>query len=392
MQTVKIVIRGAFWDSQIYSGFLHLFMDDGSISILNWENAINSLIEDNQNLEIALRVAFLESNFLYDRKTKYLLSNGEIKSVVDRQFTQLLQKSFEFKGVDDIRFNNKQQNNPLPFPHADSEMYYGRMYVGLKEGLFSSQRGESKNTGLDNQYQKHWDAPVLNLAGSNYYTSLALASGSDGLYELSIESKISQPHNRISPKQLSEKPCNSCDWAYYSIYGSSNTSPAFLACFEKSHKEKSNTSSNQITTARSFQKIISSDDLFSNKGFSWGSHDKIYQYHDGVIDVKSYSPDKKKIFNNLGTIPLSQWKGDVISANVAPFGTVIECDNALVIALSDGKTMTIEGEPVRWRIFSRSKHYTNQLHIIYEDRIEILSFVHDYFVNQKDKLAGTRVD
>ena len=54
--------------------------------------------------------------------------------------------------------------------------------------------------------------------------------------------------------------------------------------------------------------------------------------------------------------------------------------------------MTIRGEPVRWRIFPRSTNFTNQLHIIYDDRIEILSFVHDYFVNQKSKLAGTRVD
>ena len=94
----------------------------------------------------------------------------------------------------------------------------------------------------------------------------------------------------------------------------------------------------------------------------------------------------------MGTIDLSLSDGDVVSANVAPFGTVIECDNSLVIALSNGESMTIEGEPVRWRVFPRSTNFTNQLHIIYDDRIEILSFVHDYFVNQKEKLAGIRVD
>ena len=99
MQAVKIIIPGSFWDSQIYSSYLHLFLDDGSIAILDWNNAINNLIQDNQNIAIALRVAFLDGNLLYDRKTQYLLSNEEIKGVVDGQFKELLYKKFEFKGI-----------------------------------------------------------------------------------------------------------------------------------------------------------------------------------------------------------------------------------------------------------------------------------------------------
>jgi len=52
---------------------------------------------------------------------------------------------------------------------------------------------------------------------------------------------------------------------------------------------------------------------------------------------------------------------------------------------------TFAGEPVNWRIFPRSKHYENQLHIIYNDRLEIISFNHDYFVNQNEKWAGIEV-
>ena len=36
------------------------------------------------------------------------------------------------------------------------------------------------------------------------------------------------------------------------------------------------------------------------------------------------------------------------------------------------------------------EHYSNQLHIIYDDRLEIISFVHDYFVDQTSKLSGFR--
>lgn len=389
MQAVKVIIPGSFWDSQIYSSYLHLFLDDGSIAILNWSNAVDNLIQDNQNIAIALRVAFLDSNLLYSRNTRYLLSNEEIKGVVDRQFAKILSEPFEFKGINDIRFKARHQNNPLPFPHADSEIYYSRMYVGLKSGLFSSQEQDTKNKKLEQQFQKHWDAPVLNLAGSNYYTSLALATGSDGLYELPIKSTNHEPDG--TPNQLAQNHCNSCGWSYQSIYGSSNTNSSFLASFETKSEKRLNESRNP-QRVRQFKEIIPSEHLFTTKGFSWGAHDKIYQYHDGVIDVKSYDPDTKTLFKDLGKIDLSLSDDDVISANVAPFGTVVECDNSLVIALSNGEFMTIKGEPVRWRVFPRSKNFTNQLHIIYDDRIEILSFVHDYFVNQKEKLAGTRVD
>ena len=37
---------------------------------------------------------------------------------------------------------------------------------------------------------------------------------------------------------------------------------------------------------------------------------------------------------------------------------------------------------------NRSKQYENQLHVVYEDRLEIFSFNHDYFINQKSKLSG----
>jgi hypothetical protein len=396
MQAVKVIIPGSFWDSQIYSSYLHLFLDDGSIAILDWKNAIDKLIQDNQKIAIALKVAFLDGNLLYEHGANYLLSNEEIKGVINRQFKELLSKTFEFENINDSRFNLRHQNNPFPFPHADSEIYHGQIYVGLKSGLFSSQKQDVKDKEIQKKSLKLWDAPVFNLAASNHYGSLALATGSDGLYELPIKSTNYEPVTKIIPNHLAENHCNSCGWSYQSIYGSSNTNSSFLASFEIESQKKSNESSNAQNNAqkggRKFKEIIPSEQLFRTKGFSWGARDKIYQYHDGVIDVISYDPRHKKLFKDLGAITLSLSDGDVISANVAPFGTVIECDNSLVIALSNGEFMTVEGEPVRWRVFPRSTNFTNQLHIIYDDRIEILSFVHDYLVKQEDKLAGIKVD
>jgi hypothetical protein len=87
-------------------------------------------------------------------------------------------------------------------------------------------------------------------------------------------------------------------------------------------------------------------------------------------------------------LQLPPWKGEVISGRVAHFGVIIEFEDKIVVLPSKGDPITFEGEPVNWRVFPTSKHYGNQLHIVYEDRIEIISFNHDYFVDQRSKLAG----
>lgn len=83
----------------------------------------------------------------------------------------------------------------------------------------------------------------------------------------------------------------------------------------------------------------------------------------------------------------------IVSAKVALFGTVVELQNGLRVIPSAGAVVRLDGEPVCWRVFPRSYHYENQMHIIYDDRMEVLSFNHDYFVDQKSKLSGisTRV-
>jgi hypothetical protein len=91
---------------------------------------------------------------------------------------------------------------------------------------------------------------------------------------------------------------------------------------------------------------------------------------------------------NLGEIEMAEWKGDVISGAVTLFGIVIECEHAMVVVQSDGNVTTIAGEPINWRVFPRSKHYENQLHLIYEDRLDIYSFNQDYLVSQSGKRLG----
>lgn len=71
---------------------------------------------------------------------------------------------------------------------------------------------------------------------------------------------------------------------------------------------------------------------------------------------------------------------------------MLELEDRILVIRSDSdaepKLDVFDEEPCHWRVFPKSEHYSNQLHILYEDRVEIISFVHDYFLDQAHKLAG----
>jgi len=111
--------------------------------------------------------------------------------------------------------------------------------------------------------------------------------------------------------------------------------------------------------------------------------------NNGRIEIVKYKHWEKNIESQLISLVrlnLKSWKGNVISGRTAVFGVIIECENAIVVLPSAGRIMTFRGEPINWRVFPRSKHYENQLHLIYDERLEVYSFNHDYFVDQDKKI------
>jgi len=387
MQPLKIIIRGRFWDSQVYAGRLYLFGTQGDIVTINWYRLIAEWNVD-EPLKLAMQCAFCRSDYLYGNQWSLFFTDDEVKNLIQRKFTRLAdvqlvvsQKKFKEVILD-------QQDTPFPFPHADSTIYNKKLYVASSHGVYSANCNKRTLHPISTRIYKHWDAPVLALAAS--YNHLALAAGEEGLYELPIENSFDSYRftNKNEPEQLSQKNCIDCRWTFYSIYSSSHVASGCLASFVKERED-----SLYQYAERKFERVIDDQEIFHRRGYSWGTQDKLCQARNGTVHVIKYSPWEEEFeerFHDLGTIQLAAWKGDVVSGGTALFGTIIECDNAVVIVPSEGHPITLSGEPVNWRIFPRSKHYENQLHVIYEDRIEILSFNHDYFVDQEKKRSGFR--
>jgi hypothetical protein len=381
MQAVKIVIPGEYWDSQLYSGHLYLFGDSGELTVIDWIKVINNILSNDANLTMAAHTAFLESNLFYEKGAQCMLQDPSINKIVLNQFESLAKMNLQLDLRDIDSSYILEKDNPLPFPHVDSEIYYQKLYVSLKEGVFYS---ECSGKTIKDNLTKVWDIPTFDITASKSYTTMAFAAGSEGLFQQKIESD-NRNQRQQQPTLISKDHCTTCKWSDFNIYATSHIHESFFASFKKIQDKD-----NKKKYIRTFEKIISATEIFRDGGFSWGIQDKLYIYRNQGIDAIKYSSKRDGVpsFKPIGRIDLDKCNGEVVSAEVTPFGTVIECESAIVIIQSNNEIFTIPGEPVNWRVFSKSHNYTNQLHVIYEDRLEIFSFYNDYFVEQDNKISG----
>lgn len=398
MQPVSVYIEGCYWDSQIYSGDLILFDADGGLHRINWNGVIDEIASSYSEIQTALRVAFSDSDLFYNPKVRRILDDPTIAQEIQKQLRELAKVSVQANDAIWAKFMNVA-DAPFKFLTTDTDIYYNHLIAAGDEGLFSAPRGAAGTSDMLSKIQKHHDGKILQVKASNKNTAVAAAAGADGMFEFSVE-----PDGKTllyDQTRLSNLSCSGCDWAFNSLFGWDDRS-AFLANFKVEEDPRSK------RKMRRFDRVIEQAAIFDGQDFQinqqarvWGSHEKVFCVSGQELKVLNFIPsrvrkargaDEKKEegpqFSTRGMQSLSFDANDIIATGTAPFGNVIELEDSLVVLRSDGDVSTFEGAPVHWRVFPRSEHYSNQLHIIYDDYIRIVSFVHDYFVDQKQKLVG----
>jgi hypothetical protein len=360
MQPLKLIISGSYWDSQIYSGRLYLFTRDARIRAYDWDSLIEDIPVD-ARLRLALECGFRRSDYLYGAHWSLVFSDPDILNAVVAKFSRLAKKPIVISENILKSYEVGEQDNPFPFPHADTTVYYRKMYSAGQSGIYETTCDKKTRHPVSTRPERIWDCPLHSISAS--YRCLAMAAGADGLWEMSLTGhelfsffhaeESDGPAHLLAPRE-----CDDCEWMFYSIYGTSYDGGGFLAAFEKK-----GTSDHE--RVRKFSRLVSGEEIFQSKGFSFGTRDKIYLTQPGLTRVVSYTPwDETRRVVSLGSINIAEWKGEPVAGGVASFGVVIEYDNALIVLPSDGKPLTIRGEPVKWRVFPRSKFYENHLHVI----------------------------
>lgn len=398
MQPLKITITGDFWDCQIYRGRLYLWSLDGGLKIYDWHELIDSIVDSEKNY-LATSCAFLKGNYLYGHHD--IFEDSDFKKLLFKKFQIIEKLQFQISIKDAAKFLIGEQDNPFKDLPTDTEISSNKLFAITDDGFWSTtaHRGKSARYPVSSRPIKLWDNRLLSIT-ANRYATIALSSGEEGLFQYEKNKDDSGWYPFEEKKgvekeiiQLSDKHSLFNDWNNLSIYSSSDISESYLSLFEWEMLDEKRFN-------RKFSKSISEDKIFEglnlNGSLSWGAGDKIYKTtKKGIVvtrfnnNAKSYGRDDN-YFSEPELIELNKLDGEVIDAKVCLFGTIIESENSLTVLQSDGGIFKINEPVTRWRIYPRSKNYENHLHVILDDRLEIYSFNHDYFVNQSEKKIGIR--
>lgn len=398
MQPVKITIKGDYYDCQIYRGRLYLWTFNGDLKVYNWNDIVQSFIKKDTD-KIAMTFCFLDGNYLYKSSLIELFKDVDFKKLLLDKFTNIEKPVFQLTEKQLERFLFGQQATPTGILPTDTEIYSNKLYFIHEQGLFSgsAHRAKSDKFPVSSRPSKLWDCNLLTIK-ANKYPQLALSGGNEGLFELNMASSLPSNLERVEQRspifQISKSHSSFSNYSYLNIYNTSLIENSFLAMFKWNITKDKNKRDKPL---RDYDTNINDQQIFNVKNkqhfISWGIEDKLYKATEGGFEIIKYNnyANKEKgeeTFTRLKTVNLHAWKGRVVNGGTAYFGNIVECENALIVIQSNGQYLTIPGPITRWRVYPRSMNYENHLHVILDDRIEIYSFNHDYFLNQQDKEIG----
>ena len=400
MQPVKITIEGDYYDCQIYRGRLYLWTFDGALKVYKWNDLVQSFVKKETD-KIAMTFCFLDGNYLYKSSLIELFKDLDFKKLLLRKFKSIERNNYTITQKQLEKFLFGEQETPTGILPTDTEIYSNRLYFINDSGLFSgtAHRDKSDKYPVSSRPTKLWDCNLLSIK-ANKYPQLALSGGDEGLFELNLAKSLPSNLKRVEDKnpifQVSKAHSSFSNYSFLNIYNTSLVDDSFLATFKWNIQKDKN---DKDIYLRDFDVEIEDNTLFNDNkidspfSISWGIEDKIYRAINGGFEVVKYNnyaniEKGEERFTKLKTLDLQAWKGEVINGGTTYFGNIVECENALIIIQSNEKVLTIPGPITRWRVYPRSMNYENHLHVILDDRIEIHSFNHDYFLNQNDKEIG----
>ncbi len=390
MQALRLTIPGDYWDVQIYRGWLHLWTMSGSLITLDWNRLVDGIAESATSA-LAVRLGFAQGTALYGDQVAPLRAEPEFREWMLRLFDSQAEQTLVLDAADIARATLDEQANPLHDLPVDTEIYERMLYAATSQGIWRSSVGRRTIHPISTRSTKLHDLPAVSMRARS--RQLALAATGDGLFELGRDRETPWYDRMMQPdrmRQLSTRHCEKVDWAFSSIFASSTLSGGYLiARYWRSELEEGGDS---LEDGGVFDDGTI-DGSLDEPDVSWAHDEKIYTA--GVRRLTSSHYTQKNVPNGikaassaLGDIVLENAIDRPIAGGSATFGAVVEFDDRLIVVSSDENQSTIDGPVTRWRTYPRAVNYENHLHVILDDRLEVLAFYGDYLVDQREKKFG----
>ena len=273
---------------------------------------------------------------------------------------------------------------------TDLDVYKGTIYFCNSDGVFSLKLSAVGRASEKPGVSKIWDAPVqCNKKGKN--GRIALSASGDGLFEYDTDENIELINmgNIVEHNihQITGNHSTYCRWSNGNLW---NSSIAGKNSFYE-YNNYNNRSSKGKTTKIWFVDEHAEEEIFperKNSGvvFMQENANSIFRLEAGNLRMVRYSqPNSSKIkFSEAKTVPIlipeeqaTECSRMAFSKLKIPDAYVIETSSGLYVVQENGKTL-YSSKPndlvVGWRVFQRSRKHNNHLHIVFEDRVEIISF------------------
>jgi len=378
MSLVEVILPGHYWDSWLYAGKMYLFQLDGTVRVLDWDQLVKGM-RHRRNANRLLHLLLAQSNHLYSAFRSPTIdptSRDQLNQAIEGLDGLVIEVSPRLIATAELT----RIDNPLPFPHTDCAVYMHTIFAGNQKGLGRLQASDQLSGSNSDRV---WDGPVVSLAAG--YGSLAMASGSDGLFELSVwRMETDWSANHLQPLRRQDGLRTAVAWVYLGLYGASRQSGTYIRYARKSKEAYRRLEEREVAYE------ATENDIFLKGGYSWGGVDNFCCYYDGQVETVRFIPQGKRREANFRRLPSTELslQSRLVAASTAHFGNVVEDETGLNLMLSDGTLMRVEGEPVNWRVFPRYNFYDNHLHVVTDSAVRILAFGHDFGLDQRSKPAG----
>jgi hypothetical protein len=408
MQPLKVSIPGDFWDTRVYRGRLYLWDMNGRLATYDWDRLVNWLGEKVGG-HLVTDTAFARSDLAYGPSsdaTRYpdIRHYSEFREWLLGQFQTLSTTEFVVEPELLAEFLIGEQDSPFKELPSDTEIYRSILFGADDQGLWKATlHRRYLRYPVSSKAERIWDGPVFSITAK--LGRLGLAGGGEGLFECDVEEDGEgfmggDPRlERVAPRvtRLSARHCSRADWAYSSLYSSGDSSAAYMAAFARPRPEDSVywQAEARLPTGVVFVDEIAPEEIFgSRRGFTWGGHDKVYLASGEAIAAVRFAEwdlleQRNRAFRQIGEVAAER-NGAIISAGAGLFGIVMEFDDGLKVVESNGATFRVAEPVTRWRVFPRSIRYENHVHVVMEDRLDILSFNGELETDEDRKIVGIR--
>ncbi|PKF90069.1 hypothetical protein CW306_00590 [Bacillus sp. BA3] len=346
MRAVNLRIEGEYWEFLIKYNKLFLWNLVGEIEIYNWEEILRNISSTYGNLIYSLFNGSMKNKIFIEKDIIGLTSDNNNNDIY-------LSKNYL------ERYLEKNVLTPNEEVITSINSYNDNLIINTDDGLFISFLDDME------RFEKITDMPFYNISVGTY-GRVAFAGGEEGIFELLLPPNNYKDYKGYKEnfRNVIKKHSNKTSWVKNNIYSSSYFEEFIL---DPQNQNKKHYDENQIFKHSNNEEKAK---------VTWVNNNKIYRKLNSskleevtVIDLGDGELSfKSRVLN------FQDWKGEIIAGAGTAFGTIVECENAMVIIFKDTSVMNIPGEVVRWKSYRSNERYSNILGIIYDEELVLSAF------------------